>query len=138
MTDLDPTEDRRTEEERRRELPGRRDSDEDRAMVAHLVRTELHAQRKRWLVVWLLTLMLSVIAWRIADSANDRVSKQVDASTRQAEAAERSASKAQAQARVNCSRILLVAPDLVADYEERGVLSGRKLEAYRSLIPKRC
>lgn len=118
-------------DEERRDGPGRRQTDEEVELIARAVREEVRRLRWRWLIVWIVTLVFSSFSWHQASVATEDVHDQ-------AKQADLTAQKVQAEAKRSCLRVLVVAPDIVRDYEVRKVLTGRKLAVYKGLIPKHC
>lgn len=139
MHDEAPAEDLRAHE-RRTHGPGRRDADEERELIARTVREELRAMRRRWFVVWILTLALSVVAWKLASDANDTAQDAANTAQRTANAAVTQAEEARAAAKVQCVRSKRFLP-----YFTEVLLTGSTitrhpddLRDYRTLLPKSC
>lgn len=118
-------------EDRRDDVPGRRATDEELQIIARQVRIEVRKLRWRWFVVWLITLILSVVAWRLADRANERTHRQADAAQVQAD-------KARATARTACIRGKRFLPYFVQTLERSSDITPAELKKFRTLVPARC
>lgn len=131
-------------DERRTVQPGRRHADEEREVIATAVAEEVdrvrdemrHRDRRsklQWLVVWLLTLVMSFFAWRTADTANSRANRVADDANHNADVA-------RAQTRQACLRSKRLLPYLTqalvnaSDMEQH----PEDFRAYKSLTAKHC
>lgn len=144
------TPERRVDEgERRRCVPGRRASDEDREIIATAVREEIkivQAESRRssrrlgglWLGVWLLTLAMTSVAWHVASNANDRSATAAATASGVAHDAARNAQVAREQTRAACERTRIFGPDLADAYAKYKILGPASLKAYRDGLPTRC
>lgn len=121
------------DDERRAESPGRRADDVEHEYIARAVRLEVRKTKRRWFVVWVLTLALSVVAWRLAADANDVAQDTADNAARQATIARQST-------RIQCLRSKRFLP-----YFTQVIVEGTDirehpddLKAFRTLIQPRC
>lgn len=119
------------EGDRRAGHPGRRVADAERELIRAEVRGELRAQRRRWLIVWLLTLAFSSYAWYLADDANDGTGKVARAAQAQAQEATLVATKA-------CQRSKRFLPYFVESLDRSSSIPPSELNAFRTLVPRRC
>lgn len=135
----EPLEDLRAHE-RRTHGPGRRDDDEERELIARTVREEVRAMRRRWFVVWILTLALSVVAWKLATDANDRAGKAARVAQVTADNAVKQADQAKAAARIQCVRSKRFLPYFTEVLLKSSTITQHAddLQDYRTLLPKHC
>lgn len=119
--------------DRREELPGRRASDEELEVIAREVRVELAKMRRRWLVVWVLTLVLSAVAWRIASDANDTAQRTADQAVHQSD-------RARKLAAVQCVRSKRFLPYFTEVLLKDSSIAQHPddLRDYRTLIQPHC